>query len=67
MKPQFEHVKIPEGCSIRVLNRRIPEIPFEWHHHPECELTLTLNSCGWRYVGDHIGRYDSHDLVLLPS
>ena len=67
MKPQFEHVAIPEGCSIRVLNRRIPEIPFEWHHHPECELTLTLNSCGWRFIADHIGAYDSHDLVLVPS
>jgi AraC-like DNA-binding protein len=67
MKPQFEHVVIPEGCSIRVLNRRISEIPFEWHHHPECELTLTLNSRGWRFIADHIGAYDSHDLVLIPS
>jgi AraC-like DNA-binding protein len=67
MKPQFEHVAIPEGCSIRVLNRRIPEIPFEWHHHPECELTLTLNSRGWRFIADHMGEYDSHDLVLIPS
>jgi AraC-like DNA-binding protein len=67
MKPQFEHVTIPAGCSIRVLNRRIPEIPFEWHHHPECELTLTLNSRGWRFIGDNIGAYDSHDLVLIPS
>jgi len=66
MKPQFEHVTIPEGCSIRVLNRRIPEIPFEWHHHPQCELTLTLNSRGWRFVADHMGAYDSHDLVLVP-
>jgi AraC-like DNA-binding protein len=67
MKPQFEHVAIPEGCSIRVLNRRVPEIPFEWHQHPEYELTLTLNSRGWRFVADHIGAYDSHDLVLIPS
>ncbi len=66
MKPQFEHVAIPEGCSIRVLNRRIPEIPFEWHHHPECELTLTLNSRGWRFIADHMGEYESHDLVLIP-
>jgi len=67
VKPQFEHVTIPEGCSIRVLNRRISEIPFEWHHHPECELTLTLNSRGWRFIADHIGAYESHDLVLIPS
>jgi AraC-like DNA-binding protein len=66
MKPHFEHVTIPQGCSIRVVSRRIPEIPFEWHHHPECELTLTLNSRGWRFIADHIGAYTSHDLVLLP-
>ncbi len=67
MKPQFEHVTIPKGCSIRVFNRQIPEIPFEWHHHPECELTLTLNSRGLRFIADHIGAYGSHDLVLVPS
>jgi len=29
-------------------------------------LTLTLNSRGWRFIADHIGAYDSHDLVLVP-
>jgi AraC-like DNA-binding protein len=66
MKPQFERVTFPKGCSLRVYNRRVPEIPFEWHHHPEFELTLTLNSRGWRFVGDHIGQYEAPDLVLVP-
>jgi AraC-like DNA-binding protein len=66
MKPQFENVIIPQNCSIRVLNRRVPEIPFEWHHHPEYELTLTLNSRGFRFIGDHIGAYGNHDLALIP-
>lgn len=67
MKAVFEHVTFPSGCSIRVYHRQIAAIPFEWHHHPEFELTLTLNSRGWRFVGDHIGGYDTHDLVLVPS
>jgi hypothetical protein len=67
LKAQFEHVTFPTGCSIRVYHRQIPTIPFEWHHHPEYELTLTLNSRGWRFIGDHIGTYDSQDLVLVPS
>ncbi len=67
MKPQFEHVAIPKGCSVRVLHRRIAEIPFEWHHHPEYELTFTLNSRGFRFIGDHIGAYESGDLVLVPT
>jgi len=67
MKPQFEHVAIPKGCSIRVLHRQIAEIPFEWHRHPEYELTLTLNSRGLRFIGDHVAAYESPDLVLVPT
>jgi AraC-like DNA-binding protein len=66
MKPQFERVTFPDGCSLRVYNRRVSEIPFEWHHHPEYELTLTLNSRGWRFIGDHIGPYHAPDLALVP-
>jgi AraC-like DNA-binding protein len=67
MRCQFEHVTFPKGCSIRVYHRQVPSIPFEWHHHPAYELTLTLNSRGWRFIGDHIAHYDAHDLVLVPS
>jgi AraC-like DNA-binding protein len=49
-----------------MLNRRLDDaIPFQWHHHPEYELTLTLNSRGQRFIGDHISRYDDGDLVLI--
>jgi AraC-like DNA-binding protein len=67
MKCQFEHVTFAKGCSIRIYHRQIPSIPFEWHHHPVYELTLTLNSRGWRFIGDHIGQYEPRDLVLVPS
>jgi AraC-like DNA-binding protein len=67
MRSHFEHVVFPEGCSIRVYQRQIPAIPFEWHQHPAYELTLTLNSRGWRFVADHIGPYDANDLVLVPG
>jgi AraC-like DNA-binding protein len=67
MKPNFERITFPKGCSLRVYHRRVAEIPFEWHHHPEYELTLTLNSRGWRFIGDHIGQYQAPDLALVPS
>src|SRR3954452_2379676 len=52
--------------SVAVLNRRLRDgIPFEWHHHPEYELTLTLNSRGHRLIGDHLGDYDDGDVVLV--
>jgi len=69
MRPAFEKVDIETGMSWALLNRRLDSgIPFEWHHHPEFELTLTLNSRGHRLVGDHTGPYDDGDLVLVgPS
>jgi AraC-like DNA-binding protein len=66
MRCQFEHVTFPKGCSIRIYHRQVPFIPFEWHHHPVYELTLTLNSRGWRFIADHIAHYDARDLVLVP-
>lgn len=66
MKSSYEHVQIGESCSVRVYHRKLPCIPFEWHHHPEYELTLTMNSQGKRYIGDSINEYHAEDLVLVP-
>jgi AraC-like DNA-binding protein len=66
MKPAYEHVEFGADCSLRVYHRRLPRIPFEWHHHPEYELTLTMNSHGKRYIGDSVSDYGSEDLVLVP-
>jgi AraC-like DNA-binding protein len=66
MRPLFEKVAVPPGASWTLLNRRLPDgIPFQWHYHPEFELTLTLNSRGQRYIGDSISGYDDGDLVLI--
>lgn len=66
MKPVLERLQPLPGASWAMLNRRLDdEIPFQWHHHPELELTLTLNSRGQRFIGDHIGNYDDGDLVLI--
>ena len=66
MRPLFEKVTVPEGASWALLDRRLDDgIPFQWHYHPEFELTLTLNSRGQRYIGDAISGYDDGDLVLL--
>ncbi|MHA6687452.1 helix-turn-helix domain-containing protein [Mesorhizobium sp. A556] len=66
MRPLLEHLPVPPDASWSMLNRRLPDaIPFQWHHHPEFELTLTLNSRGQRFIGDHVGNYDHGDLVLV--
>ena len=66
MRPFLEKLPYEDGSSLAVLNRRLDqEIPFQWHHHPEYELTLTLNSFGQRFIGDHVGQYGDGDLVLV--
>jgi quercetin dioxygenase-like cupin family protein len=66
MKPFLEKIHKPSDASLSMLNRRLQDgIPFQWHHHPEFELTLTLNSRGLRFIGDQVGEYDDGDLVLL--
>lgn len=66
MKPYLERLPLEPDSSLSRLNRRLDEaIPFQWHHHPEFELTLTLNSRGQRFIGDHVGTYDDGDLVLV--
>ena len=65
MKPSFEKVTVPAGASWTLFHRRLPAFPFEWHYHPEYELTFTLNSLGQRYIGDHIAPYGDGDLALV--
>ena len=53
MRAFLEHLQRPPEASWSMLNRRLDDaIPFQWHHHPELELTLPLNSVGPRFGGD---------------
>lgn len=65
MQPWFETVAIPPDRSWLLFDRQLPDFPFNWHYHPEFELTLTVNSRGMRFVGDHVECYGDGDLVLL--
>ncbi|MGV1789461.1 helix-turn-helix domain-containing protein [Rhizobium sp. A37_96] len=66
MRPYLEVLPRSPEASWSMLNRRLDDcIPFQWHHHPEFELTLTLNSIGQRFIGDHSGDYGDGDLVLV--
>ncbi len=65
MKPYLEHVVSPADSSWVLFDRRLDQIPFEWHYNTEYELTLTRNSEGQRFIGDSISLYRDGDLVLI--
>ena len=67
MKPSFEKLVPPVGESFRCFDRRVLRSSVRWHRHPEIELTYVKRGSGSRLVGDHIGSYGNHDLVLLGS
>jgi AraC-like DNA-binding protein len=64
MKAQFEKIRSSSNSFV-AFERSDPSFPFVWHYHPEYELTLIVESCGQRFVGDAVANYTSGDLVLL--
>ena len=67
MNPTFEQIIYPENSSLTAIQYATPQIGFEWHHHPEVELTWVGGGRGQRYVGDHVEGFGEADLVLLGS
>lgn len=66
MKPFLEALPWCHDSSLAMLDRRLEaEIPFQWHHHPQFELTLTTNSRGQRFIGTDVAPYAEDDLVLV--
>ena len=65
MKAILEKVTRAAHHSFAFLDFKEPRFQCPFHYHPECELTLVLNSTGQRYVGDDIGRFAAGDLVLM--
>ncbi len=63
MKPFLK--KAPSGSYSSIsFAQSEAEFPL-WHYHPEFELTLMVDSCGQRLVGDDVAEYGPGDLVLL--
>ncbi|MCW8130227.1 MAG: AraC family transcriptional regulator [Planctomycetota bacterium] len=64
MKPLFEKIVAP-GQSFLCKERIDRSFGFNWHFHPEYELTYIVQSQGQRFVGDSIEPYGGGDLILL--
>lgn len=65
MLPERETIPTSHATSFRWKRFMRAGANYEWHFHPEMELTLLISGHGQRYVGDHIEAFGPGDLVLL--
>ncbi len=65
MKAILEKISPTENYSFKAMDFRVRRFRSPFHYHPEIELTFIASSSGQRFVGDHIGRFASGDLVLM--
>jgi len=66
MKPRYEDLKALRGShSFRAFRRVSKQFEFNWHYHPEYELTWVEKGHGNRLVGDHFGHFEPDDLVMI--
>jgi AraC-like DNA-binding protein len=64
---RYEHVPVDSAASFTFREFRWPRFPFNWHYHPEVELTLIAKGCGLRFVGDSVEQFQEGDLCLIGA
>jgi AraC-like DNA-binding protein len=64
MKLIFENIRPDADSSFRIFSPRLNDF-FFWHFHPEYEIVFIEGADGMRHVGDHIGRFEGSDLILV--
>jgi AraC-like DNA-binding protein len=61
--------KLPQKgeCLINTIEVDLPFFIVPWHYHKEIEIIFIENSCGMRYVGDHVEPFDEGDIAIIGS
>jgi AraC-like DNA-binding protein len=67
MKPKLLKVPKTPTHSFSVREDRDPFINNRWHYHAEVELIYFHQGSGTQFVGDHIKRFHSGDIILVGS
>ncbi|HEY0187996.1 MAG TPA: AraC family transcriptional regulator [Cellulomonas sp.] len=63
--PAREVVVPDPGSMVRWHRHSYPSPLARWHTHPEAELHLIRAGTGLAFVGDHVGRFEAGQLVLV--
>lgn len=63
----YEAVPVAAQASFTFREFRWPRFPFNWHYHPELELSLIVQGRGLRFVGDSVGEFHEGDLCLVGT
>jgi AraC-like DNA-binding protein len=63
----FEDVPSDSQACFTLREFQWPAFPFNWHFHPELELTLIVKGRGLRFVDDSVQEFTEGDLCLLGA
>lgn len=67
MRARLERISRKQNESFSVFHYFQPRFTCPYHYHPEVELTWILAGHGQRLIGDHLGNFETGDLVLMGS
>ncbi|MDF2193508.1 AraC family transcriptional regulator [Paraflavitalea sp. CAU 1676] len=67
MKPVLRQITATPDHSFLVRKDTGSEMVNNWHYHPEVELLYIKRSSGTWMIGDHIGHFNSGDVVMIGS
>jgi AraC-like DNA-binding protein len=66
MRARYEDLRAWKGNdSFRAFRREAAKFEFDWHYHPEYEITLIEKGSGKRLVGDNYENFSTGDLVMI--
>jgi AraC-like DNA-binding protein len=67
MKPKLLQVSANVESSFSVRHETVPTNHNKWHYHPEVEIVYFKKGCGTQFIGDHISRFMSGDIMVIGA